>query len=233
MEKSYRKRGNFDTKFLAARQLISPTQAPWLSAASEGLQNRTKHNTSHGALLWNEIGEARSGPQGAGTFCLRFDNVRLPNPCFFVFLALFVLRFSLFFFVHFSGVPKGWFSKGVVLADVPPERKPERGYVRMHVPPERKTATRARSPKPPFWKATLLATPEFLLSFPRISRVLQKNLFLFRGDPRFFAIHIGTPLEGPTRKPRHASVFSTHSDTQAVPAFHCKNECLKTFFSTR
>ena len=27
-------------------------------------------------------------------------------------------------------------------------------------------------------------------------------------------------LEGPTRKPRHASVFSTHSDTQAVPAFH-------------
>ena len=26
---------------------------------------------------------------------------------------------------------------------------------------------------------------------------------------------------GPTRKPRHASVFSTHSDKQAVPAFHC------------
>ena len=28
-------------------------------------------------------------------------------------------------------------------------------------------------------------------------------------------------LAGPTRKPRHASVFSTHSDTQPVPAFHC------------
>ena len=28
-------------------------------------------------------------------------------------------------------------------------------------------------------------------------------------------------LEGPTRKPQHASVFSTHSDTRAVPAFHC------------
>ena len=28
-------------------------------------------------------------------------------------------------------------------------------------------------------------------------------------------------LEGPTRKPRHATVFNTHSDTQAVPAFHC------------
>ena len=31
----------------------------------------------------------------------------------------------------------------------------------------------------------------------------------------------GKNLEGPTRRPRHASVFSTHSDTQAVPAFHC------------
>ena len=28
-------------------------------------------------------------------------------------------------------LPKGWFSKGVVLADVPPERKPERGYIRI------------------------------------------------------------------------------------------------------
>ena len=28
-------------------------------------------------------------------------------------------------------------------------------------------------------------------------------------------------IKRPTRKPRHASVFSTHSDTQAVPAFHC------------
>ena len=28
-------------------------------------------------------------------------------------------------------------------------------------------------------------------------------------------------LEGPTRKPQHASIFSTHSDMQAVPAFHC------------
>ena len=36
-------------------------------------------------------------------------------------------------------------------------------------------------------------------------------------------------LEGPTRKPRHASVFSTHSDTQAVPAFQCIR-CLEAFF---
>ena len=39
-------------------------------------------------------------------------------------------------------------------------------------------------------------------------------------------------LEGPTRKPRHASVFSTHSDTQAVPAFHCIR-MFKSIFSTR
>ena len=37
-------------------------------------------------------------------------------------------------------------------------------------------------------------------------------------------------LEGPTRKPRHASV-STHSDTQAVPAFHCIRK-FKGVFST-
>ena len=37
-------------------------------------------------------------------------------------------------------------------------------------------------------------------------------------------------LEVPTRKPRHASVFSTHSDTRTVPAFHCIRLCLKAFF---
>ena len=39
-------------------------------------------------------------------------------------------------------------------------------------------------------------------------------------------------FEGPTRKPRHASVFSTHSDTQAAPAFHCIG-MFKGIFSTR
>ena len=43
---------------------------------------------------------------------------------------------------------------------------------------------------------------------------------------------VGLLLEGPTRKPRHASVFSTHSDTQAVPAFHCIR-MFKGIFSTR
>ena len=35
--------------------------------------------------------------------------------------------------------------------------------------------------------------------------------------------------EGPTRKPWHTSVFSTHSDTQAVPAVRC----MQRIFSTR
>ena len=34
------------------------------------------------------------------------------------------------------GLAIGWFPKRVVLADVPPERKPERGYIQMF-PPER------------------------------------------------------------------------------------------------
>ena len=44
--------------------------------------------------------------------------------------------------------PKRWFSKRVVLADVPPERKPERVYVRMF-PRNEKTGTRVRSHVPP------------------------------------------------------------------------------------
>ena len=39
-------------------------------------------------------------------------------------------------------------------------------------------------------------------------------------------------LEGPTCKPRHASVFSMHSDTQAAPSFHCIR-MFKGTFSTR
>ena len=37
---------------------------------------------------------------------------------------------------------------------------------------------------------------------------------------------------GPTHKPRHASVFNTHSDTQAVPAFQCI-QMFKGLLSTR
>ena len=40
-------------------------------------------------------------------------------------------------------------------------------------------------------------------------------------------------LEGPTRKPRRASVFSTHSGTQAAPAFHCIRMCKRHSFDTR
>ena len=66
------------------------------------------------------------------------------------------------------GFAKGWFSKRVVLADVPPEREQERGYirvfpgtktgmrVRLHVPPEQKTGTRVHSPKQPCYETALL-----------------------------------------------------------------------------
>ena len=68
---------------------------------------------------------------------------------------------------EFRGFARGWFSKGWlcgcypgtktgtrVHSHVPPERKLERGYVRMF-PPERKAGTRVHSPKPPFYETTL------------------------------------------------------------------------------
>ena len=63
-----------------------------------------------------------------------------------------------------SVVDKRVVSKRLFLADVPPERKPERGYTRMFprnenrnegtfaCSPGTKTGTRIRSPKPPFTK---------------------------------------------------------------------------------
>ena len=55
---------------------------------------------------------------------------------------------------------KGWFSKRVVLtrvrSHVPPERKPERGYVRMF--PGTKTGMRAHSSNPPFYETALLCS---------------------------------------------------------------------------
>ena len=68
-----------------------------------------------------------------------------------------------------SGVDKRVVSQRVVLADVPPERKPERGYIRMFpqnenrndgmfaCSPGTKTRTRVRSPKPPFYEPALLS----------------------------------------------------------------------------
>ena len=63
-------------------------------------------------------------------------------------------------------------SKRVVLADVPPEREPERGYVRMFprnenrnegtfaCSPGTKTGKRVHSPKPPFYETALLSPGE-------------------------------------------------------------------------
>ena len=47
-----------------------------------------------------------------------------------------------------------------VHSDVPPERKAERGYIRMF--PRNETGTRAHPPKPPFWKTTLLSPSDLL-----------------------------------------------------------------------
>ena len=68
------------------------------------------------------------------------------------------------------GLTKGWFSKRVVLANVPLERKPGT-RVHSEVPrnenrnegtfacsPGTKTGTRAHSPKPPFYETALLST---------------------------------------------------------------------------
>ena len=66
-----------------------------------------------------------------------------------------------------SGVDKRVVSKKVVLADVLPERKQERGYIRMlprnenrnevtfACSPGTKNGTRVRSPKPPFYETAL------------------------------------------------------------------------------
>ena len=54
-----------------------------------------------------------------------------------------------------------------VHSDVPPERKPERGYVRMF--PRNESGTRAHSPKPPLYETALLSHSD--LGFCR--KVLQ------------------------------------------------------------
>ena len=73
------------------------------------------------------------------------------------------------FLAYHSGVDKRVVSRRVVLADVPPEQKPERGYIRMFpwnenrnvgtfaCSPGTKTGTRAHSPKPPFYETALLS----------------------------------------------------------------------------
>ena len=77
---------------------------------------------------------------------------------------------------RFSGADKRVVSKRVVLADVPLERKPERGYIRMFPQNEKrnegtfacslgtKTGTRVHSPKPPFYETALLSPSEYRFS---------------------------------------------------------------------
>ena len=70
------------------------------------------------------------------------------------------------------GLTKRVLSKRAVLADVPPERKPERGYIRMFprnenrnegtfaCSPGTKTGASVRSPKPPFYETALLSSSD-------------------------------------------------------------------------
>ena len=94
----------------------------------------------------------------------------------------------------FLGLTKGWFSKKVVLADVPPERKPERGYIRMFprnenrnegafaCSPRTKTGTRVSSPKPPFYETTLFLPVIFGSKIINLSLLeLNSHVFLRLG----------------------------------------------------
>ena len=108
--------------------------------------------------------------------------------CLYIYMYIYIiyrcicicLSLSLFVSLFLWGLPKGWVSKRVVLADVPPERKPERGYIQKfprNENPERgyvacspgtKTGTGVRSPKHPFMK------PPFYLP---VTVQLSINLF--------------------------------------------------------
>ena len=75
--------------------------------------------------------------------------------------------------------------------------------------------------------------PEDSCRGPRLSQlkalVLSGNDWYPPSNCDFLALWV-LFLEGPTRKPRLAGVFSTHSDMQAVPAFHCIRMCKGVLF---
>ena len=119
---------------------------------------------------------------------------------FFLFKAFFAfclgkkrksLLFWWVFLASFRGLPQGWVSKRVILADVSPERKPERGYIRMFPRNENRnkgtfgcsartnTGTRVRSHVPPErknWNEGTFARTTLLRNCPfggRCERVLR------------------------------------------------------------
>ena len=66
--------------------------------------------------------------------CNALNNLKLE-----ITAAMILNRMVVLFHV-FLWFAKGWFSKRVVLADVPPERKAERGYIRMFPQNENRNA---------------------------------------------------------------------------------------------
>ena len=78
---------------------------------------------------------------------------------------------------------------------------------------------------------------ELVMEFPAVLGVFLKMFVTFfrpcqQEIRQKFALAGYQHLERPTRQPQHASVFSTHSDTQAVPAFHCIRMFKGKFFDT-
>ena len=120
----------------------------------------------------------------------------------------------------FRGFTKGWFSKKMVLADVPLERKPERGYVRMFprnenrnegtfaCSPGTKTRTRVHSPKP-----TLLRNRPFdclPVSFTGVYLVLyQAFLNLGFAKPMFCNSVLFTKTTGITKMTKMTKTTQT------------------------
>ena len=101
------------------------------------------------------------------------------------------LQHSLFCSVE----PKRVVSKRAVLADVPPERKPERGYVRIFprnenrnegtfaCSPGTKIGTRVHSPKPPFYKTALLSPGEYSSSvLEPFRKAVVEKVGMLRGE---------------------------------------------------
>ena len=125
-----------------------------------------------------------------------------------------------------GGFPKGWFWRMFprtktgtrVHSDVPLERKPEQGYVRMF--PRNENQNEARSPKPPFFETALLSagdknlsrlfSPKGYFSFLRIFEITSKiepvkkgNMAIFRAiclDFRVYEFVLGNEAEKKSHK---------------------------------
>ena len=109
-----------------------------------------------------------------------------------------------------SNLPHGVVSKRVVLADVPPERKPERGYVRQNHP----------FTKPPFYlPITLFGVDKRVVS----KRVVSADVPPERKPERGY-VRQNHPF---TKPPFYLPVNLEHQPRQAAPTY-TRNLCIST-----